>query len=223
MQPPIEEAKEEFATKTPSQEKYVEIIKNNHIIFADGAAGCGKTFVATAVGLQMLLGGEYERLIITRPVMEAGESLGFLPGKVNEKFKPYIQPVMDALHKFLTPYEVAQFIQRGKIEIAPIAYMRGRTFDDSFIIVDEAQNCSMKQLKLAVTRLGKNSKIVVNGDVTQADIACHSSYGNALSKHIREFTNNKKEGIAVFKFDVNDIIRNKILIDYLDVIYEDYC
>lgn len=214
-QSPTKKAKLE--AKTKSQKEYIEVIKDHDIIFADGPAGCGKTFVATALGIQGVLAGDYERLVITRPVLEAGENLGFLPGSASEKIRPYIEPIYDTLRHFIGVSDVQTLINRGKIEIAPLAYMRGRTFDDAFIIVDEAQNCTMKQLKMAITRIGQNSKIIVNGDVTQSDWV-DGDTNNALIQHIRVFEQAKHEKITVYRFDLTHIVRNAIIGEYLSII-----
>jgi phosphate starvation-inducible protein PhoH and related proteins len=197
-----------------SQSKYIELIDEYDIIFADGRAGCGKTFVSTAIGLIRVLKGEYDKLVVTRPVMEAGERLGFLPGNPTEKIRPYIEPIHDTLKHFISTQEIQTLINSGKIEIAPLAYMRGRTFNNSFIIVDEAQNCSMKQLKMAITRLGKASKIIVNGDVSQSDF--EEDGPNALKRHIEIFEKKKHSKIAVFRFNPNEIVRNSLIAEYLD-------
>lgn len=207
---------QKLTAKTESQKQYIEIIHENDIVFADGPAGCGKTFVATALGLQGLLNGDYERLVITRPVLEAGENLGFLPGNANEKIRPYIEPIFDTLRHFVSVTDVQTLINSRKIEIAPLAYMRGRTFDNSFIIVDEAQNCTMKQLKMAITRIGSASKIVVNGDVTQSD--WDDAQENALEEHMKKFKKAKHPKIAVYSFNPKEIVRNAIIGEYLEII-----
>lgn len=221
MQPPIRRQNKKLEAKTESQREYMEVIGEYDIIFADGPAGCGKTFVATAMGLQDVLAGKYERLVITRPVMEAGEKLGFLPGKASEKIRPYIEPIYDTLKHFVGLTDIQTMINRGQIEIAPLAYMRGRTFDDSFIIVDEAQNCTMKQLKMAITRIGQNSKIIINGDITQSDWeeqALENAGLNALKKHIDVFESVKHPKITVYRFNPLEIVRNSVIGEYLQIL-----
>lgn len=221
MQPPVRRQNKKLETKTDSQREYVRIIDGYDIIFADGPAGCGKTFVATALGLQGVLVGKYERLVITRPVMEAGEKLGFLPGKASEKIRPYIEPIYDTLKHFIGLAEIQTLINRGQIEIAPLAYMRGRTFDDSFIIVDEAQNCTLKQLKMAITRIGQNSKIIVNGDITQSDWEeqlLENAGLNALKRHIEVFENIDHPKIKVYRFNPLEIVRNSLIGEYLQIL-----
>lgn len=220
MQPLTRKQVKRLEAKTDSQRAYMEIIEDHDIVFADGPAGCGKTFVATAMGLQGVLSGKYERLVITRPVMEAGERLGFLPGKASEKIRPYIEPIYDTLKHFISLTDVQTMINRGQIEIAPLAYMRGRTFDDSFIIVDEAQNCTMKQLKMAITRIGQNSKIIVNGDVSQSDwdegfVAAND---NPLQYHIQAFSKVVHPKIVVYRFNPLEIVRNSLIGEYLQIL-----
>lgn len=157
--------------RTVNQEKFVQSLQKNIITFASGPAGTGKTFLSIAVASRMLQNGEVERLILTRPAVEAGESLGFLPGDMKEKVDPYLRPIYDALNECIGYEKVQVLTSLGKIEIAPIAFMRGRTLANSFIILDEAQNCTAMQLKMILTRIGKNSKMAVSGDITQIDLA----------------------------------------------------
>lgn len=156
--------------KTLGQRHYVAAMRKRDIVFAIGPAGTGKTFLAVVMAVNALKGGEVKRIVLTRPAVEAGENLGFLPGDLQEKVNPYLRPIYDALHTILGPDAVAKFIERGLIEIAPLAYMRGRTLDDSFIILDEAQNTTSEQMKMFLTRLGFGSKMVITGDVTQIDL-----------------------------------------------------
>jgi phosphate starvation-inducible PhoH-like protein len=156
--------------KTAGQKEYVEAIDKNTIVFGIGPAGTGKTYLAMAKAVQALQRKEVSRIILTRPAVEAGERLGFLPGTLSEKIDPYLRPLFDALHEMLDPDAVPRMIATGTIEVAPLAYMRGRTLNDSFIILDEAQNTTAEQMKMFLTRLGFNSKMVVTGDITQVDL-----------------------------------------------------
>ena len=156
--------------KTAGQKQYVESIDKNTIVFGIGPAGTGKTYLAMAKAVQALQRKEVSRIILTRPAVEAGERLGFLPGTLSEKIDPYLRPLFDALHEMLDPDAVPRMIATGTIEVAPLAYMRGRTLNDSFIILDEAQNTTAEQMKMFLTRLGFNSKMVVTGDITQVDL-----------------------------------------------------
>lgn len=156
--------------KTAGQKKYVEAIDVNTIVFGIGPAGTGKTYLAMAKAVQALQRKEVSRIILTRPAVEAGERLGFLPGTLSEKIDPYLRPLFDALHEMLDPDSVPKLIATGTIEVAPLAYMRGRTLNDSFIILDEAQNTTAEQMKMFLTRLGFNSKMVITGDITQIDL-----------------------------------------------------
>jgi phosphate starvation-inducible PhoH-like protein len=156
--------------KTAGQKEYVESIDKNTIVFGIGPAGTGKTYLAMAKAVQALQRKEVSRIILTRPAVEAGERLGFLPGTLSEKIDPYLRPLFDALHEMLDPDAVPRMIATGTIEVAPLAYMRGRTLNDSFIILDEAQNTTAEQMKMFLTRLGFNSKMVITGDITQVDL-----------------------------------------------------
>ena len=160
----------QVAPKTVNQKRYVDSIRRNTVTFGIGPAGTGKTFLAVALAAAALSRREVNRIILTRPAVEAGERLGFLPGDLMAKIDPYLRPLFDALHDMLDAEKVATYLERGQIEVAPLAFMRGRTLNDSFIILDEAQNTSPEQMKMFLTRLGFNSKMVVTGDVTQIDL-----------------------------------------------------
>ncbi len=160
----------EIRPKTEGQRLFVDAVESNTLTFGIGPAGTGKTFLATVMAVRALRAREISRIILTRPAVEAGEKLGFLPGDLKEKVDPYLRPLYDALAELLDDSVVPKFVERGTIEVAPLAYMRGRTLSDAFIILDEAQNATREQLKMFLTRLGSNSKMVVNGDVTQIDL-----------------------------------------------------
>lgn len=156
--------------KTPGQQSYIEAISNNRIVFGVGPAGTGKTYLAMAKAVEALESGAVSRIVLTRPAVEAGESLGFLPGTLTEKIDPYLRPLYDALREMLEPAELAQLLESGTIEVAPLAYMRGRTISHAFIVLDEAQNTTTQQMKMFLTRLGEGSTMVVTGDITQIDL-----------------------------------------------------
>jgi len=192
--------------RTRNQEVFVENLKNNYITFALGPAGSGKTFLSIATACRMMQMGEVERLVLTRPAVEAGENLGFLPGDLAQKINPYLRPIYDALHECIGFERTSEFISANKIEIAPIAFMRGRTLANSFIILDEAQNCTLPQLKMFLTRFGKNSKMAVSGDATQIDLA-HGKSG--LEKVVQKLQGVK--GISLVQFGREDITRHPIV------------
>lgn len=192
--------------KTKNQEKYIHSLMENMVTFAIGPAGTGKTFLAVAAACRLLQNGKIERIILTRPAVEAGESLGFLPGDMMQKVDPYLRPVYDALYECIGFEKTQELLSIQKIEIAPIAFMRGRTLPNSFIILDEAQNCTISQLKMILTRLGKNSKMSISGDITQVDLQ-HSNSG--LSKVVNIFR--KTKNIGVTEFLKEDISRHPLV------------
>ncbi len=193
--------------KTVGQKKYVEAIKNNTIIIGLGPAGTGKTFLAVSMAVEALRNKMVNRIILTRPAVEAGEHLGFLPGDLQSKVDPYLRPLYDALFEMLGAENCQRYMERGIIEIAPLAYMRGRTLDDSFIILDEAQNTTPEQMKMFLTRLGYNSKVVVTGDLSQTDLAPGKKSGLSIaSKILRNI-----EGIGVFEFSERDVVRHHLV------------
>ena len=199
--------------KTAGQKRYVDAVRANTVTFAIGPAGTGKSYLAVALAVQALQAKEVNRIILTRPAVEAGESLGFLPGDMLAKVDPYLRPLYDALHDLLDADGVARLMERGTIEVAPLAYMRGRTLNDSFIILDEAQNTTPEQMKMFLTRLGFGSKIVVTGDVTQIDLAEGRSRSGLLS--VRAVL----EGIPELTFvdlTSTDVIRHRIVADIVD-------
>lgn len=193
--------------KTLGQKKYICLIKNNTIVLGLGPAGTGKTFLAVAMAVEALRNKTVNRIILTRPAVEAGERLGFLPGDLQSKIDPYLRPLYDALFEMLGPENFARHMERGTIEIAPLAYMRGRTLDDSFIILDEAQNTTMEQMKMFLTRLGYNSKAVVTGDLSQTDLPLGKKSGLSVASKI--LTN--IEGIGIFNFTDRDVVRHHLV------------
>jgi phosphate starvation-inducible PhoH-like protein len=195
------------APKSVNQKRYVDSIRRNTITFGIGPAGTGKTFLAVALAAAALSRREVNRIILTRPAVEAGERLGFLPGDLMAKVDPYLRPLFDALHDMLEPDRVSQHLERGAIEVAPLAFMRGRSLNDSFIILDEAQNTSPEQMKMFLTRLGFNSKMVVTGDVTQIDLPRESDSGLIVVSDILKDV----EGIEFVRFGEEDVVRHKLV------------
>ena len=203
--------------KTLGQKKYIECIKNNTITLGAGPAGTGKTYLAVAMAVNAFRAKEINRIILTRPAVEAGEKLGFLPGDLQTKIDPYLRPLYDALYEMLGPETYQKHLERGTIEIAPLAYMRGRTLDDSFIILDEAQNTTPEQMKMFLTRLGFNSKAIVTGDITQTDLPFGKKSGLAEASKVLAGI----EGIAIHHFTERDVVRHK-LVQKIILAYEKY-
>ncbi|MDQ6916051.1 MAG: PhoH family protein [Actinomycetota bacterium] len=195
------------APKTLNQKRYVDSIRNNTVTFGIGPAGTGKTFLAVAMAVAALSRREVNRIILTRPAVEAGERLGFLPGDLMAKVDPYLRPLFDALHDMLDPERVTTHLERGVIEIAPLAFMRGRTLNDSFVILDEAQNTSPEQMKMFLTRLGFGSKVVVTGDVTQIDLPRDQTSGLVQVGDILSAV----DDIAFVRFGGEDVVRHKLV------------
>ncbi|WP_420794196.1 PhoH family protein [Paenibacillus qinlingensis] len=193
--------------KTIGQKKYVDTIKKKDVVFGIGPAGTGKTYLAVVLAVTRLKEGAVKRIVLTRPAVEAGESLGFLPGDLQEKVDPYLRPLYDALNDVLGPEQVAKSLERGLIEIAPLAYMRGRTLDDSFIILDEAQNTTPEQMKMFLTRLGFGSKMVITGDVTQIDLPRGKSSGLVEASRILSGI----EELGFIYFDEGDVVRHSLV------------
>lgn len=192
--------------RSENQRRYLDSIEGHALTFGLGVAGTGKTFLAVAAAVRALRSGEVRRLIITRPVVEAGEHLGFLPGDLQAKLNPYLRPVYDALRELVDFEDVARLEEAGVIEIAPLAYMRGRTLSNAFVILDEAQNCTISQMKMFLTRLGENSSMVVTGDPTQTDLDRGMSGLNDAVRRLRGF-----ERVAVVDFDHRDIVRHPLV------------
>ena len=194
--------------KTPKQKAYVKAIRNNDLVVGIGPAGTGKTYLAVACGIEMIKKGKFQRMVLTRPALEAGEKLGFLPGDLEEKIRPYLQPVYDALYDIMKYEELKRWTERRIIEIVPLAYMRGRTLSDAFIILDEAQNTTFEQMKMFLTRLGLNSKIVITGDITQIDLPL-TSLTSGLVK-IQTILSGIR-GIKFIYFSQRDVVRHALV------------
>ena len=201
------ERKNGVTAKTVGQKKYLEAIRKHDITFGIGPAGTGKTYLAVATALSALREGTVSRIILTRPAVEAGEALGFLPGDLYEKITPYLRPLHDALHDMLPADEIAKHMERATIEIAPLAYMRGRTLNSAFIILDEAQNSTTEQMLMFLTRLGHGSKAVITGDETQIDLPPHKHSGLAEAHRALKNT----EGIAIIEFSKRDVVRHPLV------------
>ena len=193
--------------RSKKQKEYVKSLKKNQIIMSLGPAGTGKTYLAIAVALSMLLEEKVDRIILSRPAVEAGERLGFLPGDMKDKVDPYLRPLYDALYELLDFNKIQKKIESGSIEIAPLAFMRGRTLKNSFAILDEAQNATETQIKMFLTRIGENSKLVINGDPSQVDLLKKKDSGLVKSTNILK---NIKE-ISIIRFDHNDVVRHPLV------------
>ncbi|MBD2137463.1 PhoH family protein [Anabaena sp. FACHB-1237] len=207
----------EIRAKTFHQRKYIDYLRQKDLTFCIGPAGTGKTYLAVVVAVKELLTNKFERLILTRPAVEAGERLGFLPGDLQQKVNPYLRPLYDAINEFIDPEKVPNLMERGIIEVAPLAYMRGRTLNNSFVIVDEAQNTTPAQMKMVLTRLGFNSRMVITGDVTQTDLPPHQQSGLDVALRILK----NVEGIAMCEFTQKDVVRHP-LVQRIVSAYEQY-
>ncbi|MFA5118334.1 MAG: PhoH family protein [Candidatus Omnitrophota bacterium] len=193
--------------KTKGQREYVEAILKNDIVFGIGPAGTGKTYLAMSSAVEALKNQDVRRIILTRPAIEAGESLGFLPGDISEKISPYLRPLYDALYDMMEADRIEKYIETGIIEVAPLAYMRGRTLNDAFIILDEAQNATAEQMKMFLTRLGFDSKVVITGDVTQSDLPDGKPVGLLQAQDILR----NIEGISFIYFSGSDVVRHELV------------
>ena len=198
--------------KTVGQKRYVDEIRNNTIVFGIGPAGSGKTYLAVAMAIRALKGGEVSRIVLTRPAVEAGERLGFLPGDLAAKIDPYLRPLYDALYEMLEPDTFQRYVEQGTVEIAPLAFMRGRTLNDAFIILDEAQNTTPEQMKMFLTRLGFGSKAVVTGDITQVDLPTNTRSGLVVVEEILD----EIAGVTFTHLDARDVVRHKIVQDIVE-------
>jgi phosphate starvation-inducible PhoH-like protein len=208
---------QEIRAKTFHQRQYIDAIRQRDLSFCIGPAGTGKTYLAVVVAVKELLANNFEKLILTRPAVEAGEKLGFLPGDLQQKIDPYLRPLYDAINEFIDPEKIPNLIERGVIEVAPLAYMRGRTLNNAFIIVDEAQNTTPAQMKMVLTRLGFNSRMVITGDITQTDLAINQKSGLEVSLQILK----NVEGIAFCQFTQKDVVRHP-LVQRIVAAYDQY-
>ena len=193
--------------RTPNQKILVEAVKKNDMVFAIGPAGTGKTYTAVALAVRALKNKEVRRIILTRPAVEAGENLGFLPGDLRDKLDPYLQPLYDALRDMIPQQKLLGYWEDSTIEIAPLAFMRGRTLDNAFVILDEAQNATTAQLKMFLTRMGRNAKFVITGDITQIDLPRHQSSGLVQATKILKDV----DGISIVELDNSDVIRHRLV------------
>lgn len=198
--------------KTLNQKKYVDAIDSHTIVFGLGPAGTGKTYLAVAKAVQALQAKRINRIVLTRPAVEAGERLGFLPGTLSEKIDPYLRPLYDALHDMIEPEKIPRLMTSGTIEVAPLAYMRGRTLNDAFIILDEAQNTTAEQMKMFLTRLGFGSKMVITGDTTQVDLPLGTRSGLKVVQDILE----QVEDVKFCRLNSQDVVRHKLVADIVD-------
>jgi len=210
--------KDVIKAKTPNQIKYIKSAKENDICFAIGPAGTGKTYLAVALAVAALKKGVVKKIILARPAVEAGESLGFLPGDFREKIDPYLRPLYDALEEMLPAEQLRNYIEKGIIEIVPLAYMRGRTLNNAYVILDEAQNATGMQMKMFLTRLGPNSKAIITGDITQIDLPSYSQSGLVQVKEILKDI----DGVSFVYFDKSDVVRHKLVKDIIDAYEKHY-
>ena len=203
--------------KNAGQKEYIKMVRQNDLVFAIGPAGTGKTYLAVAFAAAALKRKEVQKIVLTRPAVEAGESLGFLPGDFREKIDPYLRPLYDALEEMISADKLKTYLERGTIEIIPLAYMRGRTLNNSYVILDEAQNSSAVQMKMFLTRLGSNSKAIVTGDVTQIDLPTKKSSGLVQIQDILKSV----KGVGFTYFEKSDVVRHKLVRDIIDA-YEKF-
>lgn len=209
--------KDIIRTRTPKQFEYFNKVLNNDLVFAIGPAGTGKTFLAVAMALRALRNNEIGRIILTRPAVEAGESLGFLPGDLQEKIDPYLRPLTDSMHYMLSADKVKNLMEKNTIEITPLAYMRGRTLNNAFIILDEAQNTTAIQMKMFLTRLGNNSKAIITGDITQIDLPDKSNSGLIHARRVLQ----NISGIEFVYFSNHDVVRHRLVAEIIKAYEKD--
>ena len=202
--------------KTPTQKRYVAAIKSHDLVFGIGPAGTGKTYLAMAMAVSALKSGQVSRIILTRPAVEAGERLGFLPGDIEAKINPYLRPLYDALYDMVPPESLERYVERNVIEVAPIAFMRGRTLNNSFVVLDEAQNATIEQMKMFLTRLGFDSRAVVTGDITQTDLPTDTKSGLVDAQSVLSDI----DGIAFIHFSKEDVVRHELVQQIVEA-YED--
>lgn len=209
--------KDVIKAKTPNQAVYIDVVRKNDICFAIGPAGTGKTYMAVAFAVAALKQGRVQKIVLARPAVEAGESLGFLPGDFREKIDPYLRPLYDALQDMIPAEQLKGYVEKGIIEIVPLAYMRGRTLNNAFVILDEAQNSTMTQMKMFLTRLGPNSKSIITGDDTQVDLPTKTTSGLV---HVQRILRNV-DGVGFVFFEKKDVVRHKLVKDIIDA-YEKF-
>ena len=213
----ISSKKKIITPKTINQKEYIDAIRRYDIVFGIGPAGTGKTYLAMAMAIASLLKKEVNRVVLARPAVEAGEHLGFLPGDLYEKVNPYLRPLYDALHDMMDFDSASRLIQQGVIEVAPLAFMRGRTLNDSFVILDEAQNATSEQMKMFLTRLGPNSKAIITGDITQIDLPQNATSGLVQVKDILQ----NVDGVKFIFFEKKDVVRHRLVKDIINA-YEQF-
>ena len=205
-------ASQPIVPRTAGQARYISAIRQNDLVFALGPAGTGKTFLAVALAVEALKHNQIRKIVLVRPAVEAGESLGFLPGDMHAKINPYLRPLLDSLHSMIDFDVIQQYMEKDVIEVVPLAYMRGRTLDEAFIILDEAQNATISQMKMFLTRMGAKSKIVVSGDGTQVDLP--SNIKSGLLDATRRLA--KIKGVATVRLAVSDIVRHRLVQEIVD-------
>ena len=208
----IQTRKRSITPRSPTQAKYIQAISDYELVFGLGPAGTGKTYLAVAKAVECLIKGEVDRIVLSRPAVEAGENLGFLPGDLREKVDPYLRPLYDALHDMLPSQQVAKRLESGEIEVAPLAFMRGRTLSNAFVILDEAQNATSVQMKMFLTRLGEHARMVVTGDLSQVDLPKGTRSGLWEALEIVEDI----KGIGIVRFNADDVVRHQLVTDIVN-------
>ncbi|MGI9519137.1 MAG: PhoH family protein [Pirellulaceae bacterium] len=202
----------EIRPRTPGQSRYIDAIRNSDLVFSTGPAGCGKTYLAVAMAVEALKHQTVRRIVLVRPAVEAGENLGFLPGDMQAKINPYLRPLLDAAYEMIGFDQIQRLVEQDVIEIVPLAYMRGRTLNEAFIILDEAQNTTVSQMKMFLTRMGEHSKIVISGDPTQVDLPRHTRNGLKDAMHRLKHI----DGVSFVELTVADIVRHRLVQDIVD-------